>query len=350
MNRKEQIKNIIDKFNLEKSLLKVCVVANIIDHTLNYKSNIICHANKDEMFSELEFAQILSPLSNISISIISFYSEIDYINFLINDYENAKEYLVYNLARDGQKEGKKSLIPSICDLMKIKYTGSNPFVISLLRNKYIWTCVLQQNNIKTPQTWKYNIFCGFDNIPPQCGTKLIAKMIHESASIGMNKENIFNYDEKKDFLTMICQKAKTDQLLVQEYIDGIECEVLVIKINNKFLALDPIQIVSNEDVLYSDISNDYLYGFNLLSNKINSQIIDQICQASEKAAQLLGIETYARFDFRIKKSGEFFLIDIAGTPYTINHSSIDYLFTKIYNLKREDIYKVIIYLSKQKNQ
>ena len=48
--------------------------------------------------------------------------------------------------------------------------------------------------------------------------------------------------------------------------------------------------------------------------------------AATKAASILNIKDYARFDFRIK-NGVPYLFDIAGTPYTIHHSSISYLFS-----------------------
>ena len=56
---------------------------------------------------------------------------------------------------------------------------------------------------------------------------------------------------------------------------------------------------------------------------------------------LWSVYDYARFDFRIKK-GVPYLFDIAGTPYTIYHSSIAYLFTQYYQMPYENIYKVIV--------
>ena len=42
------------------------------------------------------------------------------------------------------------------------------------------------------------------------------------------------------------------------------------------------------------------------------------------------------------KNGVPYLFDIAGTPYTIHHSSIAYLFTQYYHLPYESIYKVVV--------
>ncbi len=67
---------------------------------------------------------------------------------------------------------------------------------------------------------------------------------------------------------------------------------------------------------------------------------NDVRQLAAKAAEILDVKDYARFDFRVR-DGIPYLFDIAGTPYTIRHSSIAYLFDQ-YDLKYEDIYKVIV--------
>ena len=127
-------------------------------------------------------------------------------------------------------------------------------------------------------------------------------------------------------------------VLVQEFIAGKECEVLVIEYQGRYYALDPIEIVfsDGQSFMDSETSNDYRYTFKLLAEvEANS-----VRQAAVKAAELLGVKDYARFDFRVRNAKPY-LFDIAGTPYTIRHSSVAYLFDK-YGLKYEDIYKVIV--------
>ena len=91
----------------------------------------------------------------------------------------------------------------------------------------------------------------------------------------------------------------------------------------------------------SEISNSYNYFFKKLSDTLSSGIIETIKNSAIKAATALKIKDYARFDFRIKGDRPY-LIDIAGTPYTIKHSSISYLFEEVLKLEYNDIYKVIL--------
>lgn len=118
--------------------------------------------------------------------------------------------------------------------------------------------------------------------------------------------------------------------------------MLVIQFKHKYYALEPVEIVINENhFLDSNTSNSYNYSFQDLANTVNYKVINQIKYTAIKAAAALEIEDYARFDFRIKGEQPY-LIDIAGTPYTIKHSSIAYLFEKMMHLEYNDIYKVIM--------
>lgn len=131
----------------------------------------------------------------------------------------------------------------------------------------------------------------------------------------------------------------TDSLLIQEYIDGRECEVLVLQYKGKYYALNPVEIMFKTSKHYIDslTSNTYNYDFSIMNDPVKNLIQEMAI----KSAKILGIKDYARFDYRIKDNIPY-LIDIAGTPYTIYHSSIAYLFTQHYNLPYETIYKIIV--------
>ena len=50
----------------------------------------------------------------------------------------------------------------------------------------------------------------------------------------------------------------TDSLLVQEYIDEIECEVLVLQYKGKYYALDPVQILFKINPYLYELSSNQL--------------------------------------------------------------------------------------------
>lgn len=317
------------------------IIADTQNKTIQL-NNYIRHADESEFFSRKEFAEIASALFYIFGFAKVFYSELDFIKYIIKNKPSPTECYVYNFSRDGVHEGKKSLIPAFCDLCNLHYTGSNAFTISLLRNKLMFSEIVKTYDVITPTSFIYPNDT-IDIKESFYGQDIIIKNIFESASQGLTADNRICVDN--DIISKIDnvkRKMNVPSVLIQQYIEGAECEVLVLQFKKKYYALEPIELVVNgADFIDSNISNAYDYYFRKLSDSYNSETIDKIKQAAVSAAYALNIKDYARFDFRIKNNQPY-LIDIAGTPYTIQHSSIAYLFQDVLNLHYNDIYKVIM--------
>jgi len=341
MNSKDLIFDILSFYKDIIFDYDVYIVADLQTRTRKINPNQIMHADENEFFSRSEFAEITSAIFYSFGFARTFYSELEFIRYMLEKNICYNECIVYNFARDGRANGKKSLIPAFCDLLNIMYTGSDAFVISLLRNKYIYTEFLGKNKISVPQSKIFSQSEDFlDLLTIFSDHQVIVKNRYESASIGLSSENVFQFNQdsyKK--LHSLLQTMKTDSLLIQEYIDGIECEVLVLQYKGTYYALNPVKIIFNTEhnFIDSDTSNQYNYKFDILESPANTTIQEM----AVLAAKILGIKDYARFDFRLKNNVPY-LIDIAGTPYTIYHSSIAYLFTNYYRLPYESIYKVIV--------
>lgn len=121
-----EINKLLTAFDPFKENYHVLIVANL-SSMARPKADFIEHSFNGEFFSKAEFAQILSAISSIFGYVTTFFSEIDFIEYVNENIEKlqSEHVLVYNFARDGANEGKKSLIPSFCDLYGLSYTGSN---------------------------------------------------------------------------------------------------------------------------------------------------------------------------------------------------------------------------------
>ena len=153
------IKDYVVKFDKLEQKPDVYLIANAQDYTKKISPYNIIHANNSELFSAQELGEITSSLFKIGSYTSIFYSENEFIEYILRNIHrlDLNNLLVVNLARDGVKEGKKGLIPAFCDLMNIMYSGSNPFVVSLCRNKFIWSSVLKNYKIGVPN------FCEIKN-------------------------------------------------------------------------------------------------------------------------------------------------------------------------------------------
>lgn len=165
----------------------------------------------------------------------------------------------------------------------------------------------------------------------------------------MNDQNIFlpkTMYELMQNVHKIEQSMQNSNLLIQEFIDGQEIEILVLQYKNEYIACEPIELhINGNNILTSEISLSYDYSFSKFQSLNYDDITNKIKSICVEMAKLLNIKDYARFDFRVKDNNDIFLIDIAGTPYCIKHSSIAYLFKEIYKLEYKDIFKLIASLS-----
>ena len=339
------IKEYLRHFYNQRFEYNIWVIANVSD-TIQNEEDFIEHTNFSEFFSKAEFASIISAITELYGYVRIFYSETELMTYVLNNKYNlnTQKIIIYNFARDGICEGKKSLIPAFCNLFGLRYTGSNPFVISLLRNKKIYTSYLGAYNIPVPVTRSYKKHHSFSNHVFK-KEYLIVKHIYESASIGMTEQNIIKNCQDyplEPVLDELCSNMKSDEILVQDYIKGRECEVFVIKKRNEYFAFPPIELsIHNSEIITTSISDTFDYSFSPLERNISNQICNAIMNSAKKAADLLVIDTYARFDFRVNSEGEFYLIDIAGTPYITRHSSIAYLFINYLKLQYTDIFLLL---------
>ena len=67
---------------------------------------------KTNFFSRTEFAEIVSAIFNCFGFARVFYSEIEFIKYVLDNNILKSECIVYNFSRDGRANGKKSLIPA----------------------------------------------------------------------------------------------------------------------------------------------------------------------------------------------------------------------------------------------
>lgn len=347
---KNNLNQIISLFEKKKNNYTIWIIANVAD-TIQNSEDFIQHSDFSEFFTKAEFSSIASAITELFGYVRIFYSELEFIKYVL---DNNKEIdlmhtIIYNFTRDGIMEGKKSLVPAFCDLFGLNYIGSNPFVVSLLRNKFVFSKFLASMKIPVPNTSIYNMDSFHDFSEFDEGSPLIAKNVCESASIGMSFDNIIYGWNPKNICTKlnaICTKLDTKQLLIQNYVNGIECETFVINIQGVYFAFPPIALsIHGANILTSKISDLNDYSFFALSDKFDDKICNNIMKNTERAAKLLNIKNYARFDYRVQANGDFYLFDIAGSPYLTRHSSIAYVFTEIMDLEYNKIFSLLAALA-----
>lgn len=325
-----------NKYKINKNALNIVLIAHV-QEPRGYVNDLQLQCNKTERFSVEEFNEIYQGIVTAGYYIQSIYfNEIDFIHDFINHHTNFKGCLIYNLARNGKGYNKKTIIPSFCELVGLDYTTSPSLTCALCRNKYYFTTLFYEHGIPAPKSWLLDSEGNWVKQAPLKDIQVICKPCSESASQGIEESNIFYYSENK------FKNFQNISYIVQEYIDGEECEVPIFKIGNKIKIFPPVGInLGNKKILDEQSSAENTYDFYNLEHTQSQQTILKIYEYARKAFNLLQMDVYGRIDFRINSNGEPYIFDVSTTPYTTMHSSFAYDFKRM-KLQYSEIYDAII--------
>lgn len=319
-----------------KNSLNIILLAHV-QQPRGYTNLTQLQCSETERFSVEEFNEIYQGIVTAGYYIQAVYfNEIDFISDYANNPEQFKNSLIYNLARNGQGDNKKTIIPAFCELVFLNYITSDSLTCALCRNKYYFNTLLQAHNISVPQSWLFSETGVWIGGAPPDGTQVICKPCSESASQGIDESKIVVATPN---LHNLLSGAR---YIVQEYIDGIECEVPILKTGNTISVLPPVGIdLCGSRILDEQASAENHYNFYQLCNTCPPTIISNVQSVAKKAFQLLQMDIYGRIDFRISSDGIPYIFDISTTPYTTKHSSFAFAFEQM-GFEYSDIYRAII--------
>lgn len=327
---------------LSKDILNIILLVHV-EQPRGYTNPSQLQCSKTERFSIEEFNEIYQGIVDAGYYIQAvYYNELDFISEYVEHPGRFQNCLVYNLARNGIGANKKTIIPSFCELVGIKYSSSPSLSCALCRNKYYFTSLFRAHNIPVPKSWLLSETGDWVNGAPPNGTQVICKPCAESASQGVNEHGIFVASSS------IFNRFVGCQYIVQEYIEGEECEVPVFKVGNVVKVLEPVGIdLLGKCILDEQASADNCYNFYRFRTS-SLHTMQLIKEYTARAFNLMQMEVYGRIDFRVAADGIPYIFDISTTPYTTKHSSVAFAFQQI-GLKYCDIYEAIIFSALQRS-
>ena len=204
---------------VNKNVLNIILLAHV-QQPRGYVNNSQLQCSETERFSIEEFNEIYQGIVSAGYYIQSvYYNELDFISDFMEHPTRFQNCLIYNLARNGLGDNKKTIIPAFCELVGLHYSTSSSLTCALCRNKYYFTTLFRSHSISAPKSWLLSSEGKWINGAPKDGIQVICKPCSESASQGINESGIFyaSSEKFKQFYGITC--------IVQEYIAGEECEV-----------------------------------------------------------------------------------------------------------------------------
>lgn len=314
------------------------------DKTTNY-ADYSEHSVSTSYLSLAELDELVGYFQEFGIYTTVFFDIEDFIQHYYSDNFIMKPSIIFETSPKGIGRGKDALIPCLCDIWGINHLGPTATVNCLCSSKYQWGSILMSHNIPTPPS---HFFANGSWVStPEIGLKYLLKLNYECASIGLsNTSAIVNNGTNVSEYARDLYIKYSQAVIAQQFIEGYEVEVPVLVNPKRTIVLPPVGLSFNDSKLlnseflnYDTIYYDN-YGFYDFAT-VSPELVDEIRICVEKIAHLLDLNGYMRVDFRVKPSGEFYVIDINNDPcIDVNGSFLHSL--SILGYKHSEIAPLII--------
>ena len=258
------------------------------------------------------------------------------IEQLIHDVDNKIKYdkntLFLNYSDGLTQPHARLQAPVLLELMGVNYTGSSPFTVALMCNKYYAKMALSRiiiDNLYFPhgilitknmdKDILHNMNIQYPAIikPNNDGFSMgitSNSIVHEYSSVLKQIENLFS-----DY----------DEVLIEDYIAGMDASV--------FLMGNKDNLIINEIIVYKTYGSLYLEnavrGIDVKANKLSEKLVgttilsskltEQLKFISRKIFSLLNARDIARIDYRITTDGKIYFIEINSCPVLAKHSDAE---------------------------
>jgi len=233
-----------------------------------------------------------------------------------------KPDLVFNMAERLFGPNRESHIPTICEILNIPYTGSDPLTLGLCLDKARAKEIMAYHRIPTPSFW---VIDGEQELPTAITYPCIVKPLYEGSSKGIKNDSVVTnrrelrkkVDEIKDLYE---QPAIIEKFLTgREFTVGVlgnypELEILpIVEIDHSQLPAGARPIYSYEAKWIWDTPEKPLNIFRCPA-EISSELKKKIEQVIVKTCRLFRIRDWARIDVRLDEKGEPNIIEINPLP------------------------------------
>jgi D-alanine-D-alanine ligase len=205
-------------------------------------------------------------------------------------------------------------IPATLELLQIPYTGSGLLAISINANKYLSKSLLEQYGVTTP---KYQLIRhANDEIDEELDFPLFVKLNENHGSLEVSEGSVcFDAKMAKSQIDYL-YKTYQQPILLEEFIAGREITVVLVDGGNrKIYAAEKIFHRSTDDPFKKIVTFDdnWLTKEDTITYE-KYELPPAVKKDAKKAFNILKIEDYAKFDFRLDEAGRHYLIDVNVNP------------------------------------
>jgi len=236
--------------------------------------------------------------------------------------ESFKPHVVFNLLEQFHHEPVYDQhIPSLLELMKIPYTGCNPRGLILARGKDLSKALVHYRRIAVPA---FAVFPMRHKVkrPARLALPLIVKSLNEDGSRGISQASIVDTDEKLAERVAFIHERVGTAAIAEQFIDGRELYVPVLG-NNRLRVL-PVwelkfgtmggQAIATEKVKHDTDYQERVGIADGPAKNLTPELRARIQRIAKRIYRTLGLDGYARIDFRLAADGTLYFIEANPNP------------------------------------
>src|ERR1044072_5700080 len=239
--------------------------------------------------------------------------------------ESFKPHVVYTLLEEFHyTSGYDQHIASFLELMKIPDPGCNARGLILARGKDLSKTLVHHRRIAVPA---FAVFPMRRKVkrPPRLALPLIVKSLSEDGSFGISQASIVDTDEKlAERVAFVHDRLKT-AAIAEQYIEGRELYVGVLG-NNRLRVLPVWELkcgnlggqgarqIATEKAKHD---TDYQARVGIVdgpAKDLAPDVTARIQRAAKRISRTVGLDGYARIDFRLSADGTPYFIEANPNP------------------------------------
>lgn len=233
-----------------------------------------------------------------------------------------KPDLVFNIAERLFGPNRESHIPTICEVLNIPYTGSDPLTLGICLDKSRAKEILSYYGIRNPRFW---VVEDEKHLPEEVALPAIVKPLYEGSSKGIKDDSVVTSLHQLRQKVAEIKKLYGEPSIVEEFLTGREftvgvlgnypeLEILpVVEIDHSQLPAGANPIYSYEAKWVWDRPEKPLEIFRCPA-EISEELKKKIEVIVRDTCRLLRIKDWARIDLRLDAEGEPNILEINPLP------------------------------------
>ena len=215
-------------------------------------------------------------------------------------------------------------IASFLELMKVPYTGCNPRGLILARGKDLSKTLVHHRRIAVPA---FAVFPMRRKVkrPTRLALPLIVKSLNEDGSRGISQASIVDTDEKLAERVAFIHERIGTAAIAEQYIEGRELYVGVLG-NNRLRVLPVWELkfgsmggqgarqIATEKVKHDPDYQERVGIVDGPAKDLAPEVSARIQRTAKRIYRTLGLDGYARIDFRLAADGTPYFIEANPNP------------------------------------